>query len=90
MGTSQKYIGTDSGIALEALSRDYRLLATLHTSSRLGELKDKGAITMNLHVIASWPDLEAIAAEADNVYGRLNILANAAGFLLAGAIEESR
>ena len=82
--------GFGKGIALEALARGHKVIATARNASKISDLKEKGAVTMNLDVTHPLEDLKKIVAEAHQVYGRIDILVNAAGYILEGAIEEAR
>jgi short-subunit dehydrogenase len=44
---------------------------------------------MTLDVTASQGDIEKVAKEANDQYGFINHLVNAAGYILVGAVEET-
>ncbi|KAH7110370.1 hypothetical protein B0J11DRAFT_562735 [Dendryphion nanum] len=85
--------GASSGfgkyMALEALSRGHKVIASARSSSKMADLAEKGADTITLDVTAPLPELQKIAKEANNKYGHVTHLVNAAGYLLIGAVEET-
>lgn len=76
-------------IALEALSRGHRVIASARNTSRIAELKAAGAETLALDVTSPLSEIEAVAREASEKYGYINHLVNAAGYILVGAVEET-
>lgn len=76
-------------MALEALSRGHRVIASARNTSRIADLKEKGAVTVTLDVTAPQADIEKVAKAANDEYGYINHLVNAAGYILVGAIEET-
>lgn len=76
-------------IALEALSRGHRVIASARNTSKIADLAEKGADTVTLDVTAPLPDLQKIAKEANDKYGYVTHLVNPAGYLLVGAVEET-
>ncbi|CAN9251733.1 unnamed protein product [Alternaria alternata] len=76
-------------IALEALSRGHKVIASARSTSRLHDLQEKGAVTVALDVTAPQAEIEKIAQEANAQYGCINHLVNAAGYILVGAVEET-
>ncbi|PVI05590.1 NAD(P)-binding protein [Periconia macrospinosa] len=76
-------------IALEALARGHKVVASARSTSRIADLKEKGADTVALDV--TWPleKIEAVAKDVWDRYGAVNHLVNAAGYILVGAIEET-
>ena len=77
-------------IALEALKNGHNVIATARQSSKIEDLKAKGAITMDLDVVQPLDELDAIVKKAHAQFGRIDFLVNAAGYVLEGAIEEAR
>jgi len=76
-------------IALEALSRGHKVIASARSTSRLHDLQEKGAVTVALDVTAPQAEIEKIAQEANAQYGCINHLVNAAGYILVSAVEET-
>jgi NADP-dependent 3-hydroxy acid dehydrogenase YdfG len=76
-------------MALEALSRGYRVIASARSLSRIVDLKDAGADTVVLDVTSPLEELEGIAKEANDKYGYITHLVNVAGYVLVGAVEET-
>lgn len=76
-------------IALEALSRGHRVIASGRKTVKLAALADKGADTVTLDVTAPFPEIQRVAKEAHEKYGYISHLVNAAGYLLVGAVEET-
>ena len=76
-------------MALEALNRGHKVIATARRSSKIEDLKAKGAETLDIDVIQPLDELQKLVKEAHSKYGRIDYLVNAAGFVLEGAIEEA-
>ncbi|KAH6877679.1 hypothetical protein BKA58DRAFT_80291 [Alternaria rosae] len=76
-------------IALEALARGHRVIASARSLSRIAELKEAGADTVVLDVTSPLEELERVAKEANDTYGYITHLANVAGYVLVGAVEET-
>ncbi|KAH8704597.1 hypothetical protein GQ44DRAFT_512029 [Phaeosphaeriaceae sp. PMI808] len=76
-------------IALEALSRGHKVIASARSTSRIADLKEAGAETIALDVTSPLSDIQAVAKQANEKYGYINHLVNAAGYLLMGAVEET-
>lgn len=76
-------------IALEALARGHRVIASARSTSRIADLKEKGAITLSLDVTAPQAEIEKVAKSANEQYGYITHLVNAAGYILVGAVEET-
>lgn len=76
-------------VALEALSRGHKVIASARSTSRITDLKAKGAITVKLDVTAPKAEIEEVAKAANEEYGYINHLVNAAGYILVGAVEET-
>ena len=83
--------GTGFGqtIALEALSRGHKVIATARRASSLESLKAAGADTLELDVTAPEAVIDARIKEAHGIYGRLTYVVNAAGYVLEGTCEEA-
>jgi len=85
--------GSTSGfgkyIALEALSRGHKVIATARNTSKLSELQAAGADILSVDVTAPLDELKSKAAEAHAIHGSITYLINSAGYILEGAIEET-
>ncbi|THV02073.1 putative short-chain oxidoreductase [Dendrothele bispora CBS 962.96] len=81
--------GFGRSLALDALSRGLRVIATARRLSTLEELRDKGAKVFTLDVTAKRDEFKEFAKEAIAAFGRIDILINNAGHVLTGAIEEN-
>ncbi|KAF5319883.1 hypothetical protein D9758_016058 [Tetrapyrgos nigripes] len=81
--------GFGRSLALEALSRGLRVIATARRLSALDELRDKGAKVFTLDVTSEPEALKDFAKEAIAAFGQIDVLVNNAGYLLGGAIEEN-
>jgi NADP-dependent 3-hydroxy acid dehydrogenase YdfG len=81
--------GFGKHIALEALSRGHKVIATARSTSRLTDLAERGAFTIALDV--TWPldQIVKVAKIANDKYGYINHVVNAAGYVFVGAVEES-
>lgn len=82
--------GFGKTIALEALSRGHKVIATARDSSKLTLLKEKGAALLDVDVTSDEETLAAKLKEANSIYGKITHVVNAAGYILVGAIEEAR
>jgi NADP-dependent 3-hydroxy acid dehydrogenase YdfG len=76
-------------MALEALARGHKVIASARSTARIADLKEAGAETVALDVTAPQSELEKVAKEANDKYGYINHLVNAAGYILIGAVEET-
>ncbi|KAJ2921724.1 hypothetical protein H1R20_g15370, partial [Candolleomyces eurysporus] len=83
--------GLGRDLALAALARGDKVIATARgrTVSKLEDLKTAGAATLELDVTSPLEKLHEAAKEAVNIYGKIDVLVNNAGYMLVGAIEES-
>ncbi|KAF8652302.1 hypothetical protein AX16_004460 [Volvariella volvacea WC 439] len=87
--------GTSTGIGRllteAALARGDRVIATARARSvgQLADLKEKGAATLELDVTAPQEQLDAVAKQAYEIYGQIDVVVNNAGYILVGAIEEN-
>ncbi|KAK3986696.1 putative oxidoreductase YusZ [Cladorrhinum sp. PSN332] len=81
--------GFGHAISQEALSRGHRVIATARSHSKLSSLEALGASVLSLDVTSPEADLAAIIKEAASIYGAITHVANCAGYILEGAVEES-
>ena len=81
--------GFGKQIAIEALKNGHKVIATARSAKKLEDLKAQGAETMDLDVVQPLDELKAIVKAANKVYGRIDYLINAAGYILEGAVEEA-
>ncbi|CBF87502.1 hypothetical protein AN9378.2 [Aspergillus nidulans FGSC A4] len=86
--------GTSSGFGHEfvtqLLSRGDKVIATARILSRISDLKQLGpdVVTLELDVTASQRELNDKAAEAIQVFGKVDVLVNNAGFVKFGFLED--
>ncbi|CAL1706806.1 unnamed protein product [Somion occarium] len=86
--------GTSSGLGrdltLAALKRGDKVIATgrARSLSKLDDLKQYGADTLELDVTSSLETLQDIAKKAVAIHGRIDILVNNAGFVELGTLED--
>jgi NAD(P)-dependent dehydrogenase (short-subunit alcohol dehydrogenase family) len=71
--------GFGQALALEALGRDDKVIATARNVDKIKNLKDAGANTLALDVTAPPADLKKKAEESYAVHGRIDYLINNAG-----------
>lgn len=81
--------GFGKGIALAALKKGHRVVATARSTSRIADLKEAGAVTMPLDVTDSFDNIKKTVDDAAKATGQIDYLINAAGYILEGAIEEA-
>ncbi|KAM7206943.1 putative oxidoreductase YusZ [Rhypophila sp. PSN 637] len=81
--------GFGEAIALEALSRGHKVIATARKSSKLGKLTDAGASVMDLDVTSDDDTLRNKLKEANALYGKITHVASCAGYILEGTVEEA-
>ena len=83
--------GFGKELSFALLERGDKVISTARARSlsKLNELKDKGAATLELDVTAPLNELHAVAAKAVAIYGHIDVLVNNAGYILSGALEET-
>lgn len=79
--------GLGKELAVAALKRGHKVIATARSAATLAELVQIGADALELDVTRPLPELDALAKRAVSIYGRVDILVNNAGYVLQGAIE---
>ena len=82
--------GFGKEIALAALGRGDKVIATARSSTKLEDLKARGAITMALDVLSADEALKNIVSEALKIVDHIDILVNNAGFYQVGGVEECK
>lgn len=80
--------GFGQELALAALKRGDRVIATARNAGKLEDLKQAGAATMDWDVTAPLDDLKKAAEKAHSIYGRIDYLINNAGYNQVGGLEE--
>lgn len=84
--------GCSSGLgalfALEALKRGDKVIATSRQVESLESLKEAGSAILELDVTSSFDRIKALAAEAESIYGRVDVVVNNSGFPAVGPLEE--
>lgn len=86
--------GCSTGLGLsfanELLQRGDKVIATARgdVDRRLASLKESGAVTFSLDVTAPQAELNEIVKQAWEVYGRIDVLVNNAGYCQFGTLEE--
>ncbi|KAL2816689.1 hypothetical protein BJX63DRAFT_441443 [Aspergillus granulosus] len=84
--------GTSSGFGSEfvkqALSRGDKVIATARSVRNISHLKDLGAEVLQLDVTSPQSELNAKAAEAIAIFGRVDVLVNNAAFTQFGFLED--
>ncbi|KAF9265287.1 putative short-chain oxidoreductase [Marasmius fiardii PR-910] len=80
--------GIGRSIAMEALRRGLRVIATARRPNSIDDLRETGAQTMTLDVTASHEELVQFAERAIVVYGQVDVIVNNAGYVQFGAVEE--
>jgi NAD(P)-dependent dehydrogenase (short-subunit alcohol dehydrogenase family) len=77
--------GFGKNIALEALARGDNVVATARTAtSKLDDLAARGALVLDLDVMASDAELQAALDKGVERFGYLTHFINAAGYILNG------
>lgn len=77
-------------IVPEILSRGDKVIAAARIEDKIKDLGSLGAATLQLDVTSSLEELKAVAKKAIQIYGKIDVLINNAGYVSTGAIEEVR
>ena len=80
--------GFGEELALEALRRGDKVIATARNPNKLDSVKAAGAATIAWDVTAQLDDLKKAAGKAHKIYGRFDYLINNAGYNQVGGLEE--
>ncbi|PNP50643.1 hypothetical protein THARTR1_08661 [Trichoderma harzianum] len=80
--------GFGQAIALSALRRGHKVIATARSTSRIQDLAAAGAHTLAFDVTSPLATIEGVAKQVFAEHGRVDYLINAAGYILEGSIEE--
>jgi NADP-dependent 3-hydroxy acid dehydrogenase YdfG len=84
--------GTSSGFGFEMakhlLSRGDKVIATARNPAAIEQLGSLGAHVMQLDITKDQNELDNKAKEAWEVYGRVDVLVNNAGYVQFGLMEE--
>ncbi|KAJ7758283.1 putative short-chain oxidoreductase [Mycena metata] len=81
--------GLGRELAIAALHRSFRVIATARRVDTLDYLIQRGAKALSLDVTSSEAELAEVAAKAISIYGQVDYLVNNAGFMHAGVMEET-
>jgi len=85
--------GANSGFGSEfvkqILARGDKVIATGRNPAKLSVLANTGAHLLTLDVTSPLDELKTIVKEAVQVYGRIDVLINNAGYIEMGTIEET-
>jgi NAD(P)-dependent dehydrogenase (short-subunit alcohol dehydrogenase family) len=78
-------------LALAVLERGHRVIATSRARSlpKLAELEERGARILELDVVAPLSKLQEVAKKAVEIYGKIDVVVNNAGYVAFGALEEN-
>ncbi|KAH7071109.1 oxidoreductase,short chain dehydrogenase-like protein [Paraphoma chrysanthemicola] len=85
--------GTTSGFGAafvhSLLARGDKVIATARNLSKISNLKQAGASTLQLDVTSSPAELEKTAKEAIAIHGKIDVLVNNAGYCHFGTLEDA-
>ena len=84
--------GCSSGIGeqfvLDIVSRGDRVIATSRNIASLRSLQEAGASILQLDITSSEKEIRTTIAQAIEIYGRIDVLVNNAGFIQIGTWED--
>ncbi|RPB02879.1 NAD(P)-binding protein [Choiromyces venosus 120613-1] len=72
-----------------ALKNGDKVIATARDPKKIDDLKALGVATLALDVCEAEENIQKAVADANAVYGRIDILVNNAAYILEGTVEES-
>ncbi|KAL4881681.1 hypothetical protein BJY04DRAFT_227752 [Aspergillus karnatakaensis] len=81
--------GFGRSIAEQALQKGHKVIATARSSSSIADLQALGAETFDFDVSRPESKISEVAKKAVGIYGRIDYLINAAGYILEATVEES-
>jgi NADP-dependent 3-hydroxy acid dehydrogenase YdfG len=85
--------GTSSGFGAafvkNLLERGDKVIATARTLSKIAHLEELGAAILQLDVTNSPAELEKAAKKAIEIYGKIDVLVNNAGYAHFGTFEDA-
>jgi len=81
--------GFGRDLALAALKRGDKVVATARSLSKIQDLKEAGADILELNVTAPLENLHEIAKQAVQFNGHIDVLVNNAAYIEVGALEEN-
>lgn len=82
--------GFGTEIAKTAIADGHNVVATARDAGKLKDLETLGAYTLSLDITAPDHEIEKVVGQAITKFGSIEILVNNAGYILEGAIEESK
>ncbi|KAJ6468528.1 hypothetical protein C8R47DRAFT_1055836 [Mycena vitilis] len=80
--------GLGREMAIAALAKGFRVIATARRVQTLTALESLGAKTLTLDVTSTPTALSEFAIYAISIYGQVDYIVNNAGFAMGGAVEE--
>ncbi len=80
--------GFDQQFVQSLLARGDKVIATGRNIAKLSEIKDSGAHLHQLDVTATQDAIDKSINEALNIYGRIDVLVNNAGYGEFGTVED--
>lgn len=80
--------GLGTSIALEALKRGDKVIAASRSVDAVEHLKLQGADVLELDVTSSFERIKEVAALAESIYGRVDVVVNNSGWPAVSPLEE--